>query len=191
MERVVKLIQDTGGSRILDLGCGTGRHVVYLSKLGFDVYGFDVSQKALSMTNDWLNEENLKANICMHRMEHPFPYEDTFFDAVVSTQVIHHSVMKNIRKTIKEIERVLKPGGILFVTFPVFHPGPASEEGDGWELVEIETGTYIPNKGWESGIPHHYFTMDEIPVEFGAFDINEIFLDETGHRCVIAELRSD
>ena len=184
----MKLIQNIEGSRILDLGCGTGRHVVYLSRQGFEVYGFDVSQKALSMTNEWLNEENLKANICEHRMEHPFPYEDNFFDAVISTQVIHHNMMKDIRKTIKEIERVLRLGGILFVTFPVFHPEPDNEEND-WELVEVEDGTYIPNKGWESGIPHHYFTMNEIPVEFEAFDINEIFLDETGHRCVLAELR--
>ena len=188
IDRVVKLIQDKDGRRVLDLGCGTGRHVVYLSRLGFDVYGFDVSQRALSMTQEWLDEENLKADLRKHQMERPFPYEDNFFDAVISTQVIHHNLMKDIRITIKEMERVLKPTGLLFVTFPVFHPGPVDEEDD-WELVEVEEGTYIPNKGWESGMPHHYFTLDEIPVEFAAFDIHEIFLDETRHRCIIAELK--
>ncbi|MGD9395840.1 MAG: class I SAM-dependent methyltransferase [Candidatus Thorarchaeota archaeon] len=190
IDRVVNLIQDKDGSRVLDLGCGTGRHVVYLSRLGFDVYGFDVSQQALSMTTKWLDEENLKADLRKHRMEDTFPYDDNFFDAVISTQVIHHNMMNDIRKTIKEIERVLRPNGLLFVTFPVFHPGPVDEDDD-WELVEVEDGTYIPNKGWESGIPHHYFTMDEIPIEFGAFDIYDIFLDETRHRCVIAELKPD
>ena len=180
IEGVLKSSQHTSGSRVLDLGCGTGRHVVFLSSLGFDVWGFDASPKALSMTQEWLDEERLEANLCKHQMENPFPYEDDFFDIVISIQV---------RKTISEIERVLKPGGTLFVTFPVLHPGPVSEEDD-WELVEVEKGTYVPQKGWESGIPHHYFTLEELPVEFQSFDIHDIYLDETNHRCVIAELRT-
>jgi SAM-dependent methyltransferase len=190
IDRIVKLTRDKDHLRILDLGCGTGRHVVYLAHQGFDVYGFDASSEAVSMTQDWLDIENLKAKLTQHQMEDQFPYEANFFDAVISVQVIHHNLMKNIRITISEIERVLKPGGILFVTFPVLRPGPVSEEED-WKLVQVEEGTYVPQRGWESGIPHHYFTLEEIPVEFQSFDIYDIFLDETGHRCVIAELRSD
>ncbi|MFW9788837.1 MAG: class I SAM-dependent methyltransferase [Candidatus Thorarchaeota archaeon] len=188
INRVVKIIRAKGGSRILDLGCGTGRHVVYLSRLDFDVYGFDASQKAISMTEEWLASENLEANICKHQMEDAFPYEDNYFDAVVSIQVIHHNLVKDIRKTIKEIERVLKPDGLLFVTVPVLRPGPVSEDDD-WKLVEVEAGTYVPQRGWESGIPHHYFTLDEIQTELRAFEILDIFLDETDHRCVLAELQ--
>jgi SAM-dependent methyltransferase len=189
IERIVKLIRDSDGSRILDLGCGTGRHIVYFSRLGFDVYGFDASPKAIAMTQEWLNNEDLKARFCEHQMEDLFPYENDFFDAVISVQVIHHNLMNDIRKTIGEIGRVLKPGGILFVTFPVLRPAPENEEED-WKLVEVEEGTYIPQKGWESGIPHHYFTLEEIPIEFQSFKIHDIYSDETGHRCVIAELRS-
>ncbi len=189
IERVVKLIHDGGGTRILDLGCGSGRHIVYFARLGFDVYGFDASPKALAMTQEWLEDENLEAHLCEHLMEEPFPYEDNFFDAVISIQVIHHNLMDNIRKTINELERVLKPGGIIFVTFPVLQSGPISNEDD-WNLVEVEEGTYIPQKGWESGIPHHYFTLEEIPEEFHQFDILDVFLDDTNHRCVLARLKS-
>jgi len=165
IERVVKLIRDIDGSRVLDLGCGTGRHVVYLTRLGFEVYGFDASPKAITMTQEWLKNEDLEAHLCEHQMENPFPYEDDFFDAVISIQVLHHNLMTDIRKTINEIERVLKPNGMLFVTFPILRSAPLSEEED-WNLVEVEEGTYIPQRGWESGIPHHYFTLEEIPVEF-------------------------
>jgi SAM-dependent methyltransferase len=190
IQRVVKLIRDRDGSRILDLGCGTGRHIIFLSRLGFDVYGFDASPKAIAMAQEWLKNEGHEATLCEHQMEDPFPYENDFFDAVISIQVIHHNLMTDIRKTISEIERVLKPGGVLFVTFPILHPGPVSEEED-WNLVEVEEMTCVPQRGWESGIPHHYFTLEEIPIEFHSFNIHDIYLDETGHRCVIAELRSN
>jgi len=189
IQRVVKLIRDREGSRILDLGCGTGRHILFFSRLGFDVYGFDASPKAITMTQEWLKNEGHEATLCEHQMEDPFPYENDFFDAVISIQVIHHNLMTDIRKTIREIERVLKPGGVLFVTFPILRPEPVSEEED-WKLVEVEETTYVPQRGWESGIPHHYFTLEEIPIEFHSFNIHDIYLDETDHRCVIAELRS-
>ncbi|MFW9793456.1 MAG: class I SAM-dependent methyltransferase [Candidatus Thorarchaeota archaeon] len=189
IERVVEILGDNHTKRILDLGCGTGRHVVYFARLGYDVYGFDASPKALSMTREWLQEDNLTANLSEHLMENPFPYHDNFFDAVISIQVIHHNLKKDILNTISEIERVLKPGGLLFVTFPIHHSGPVEEQRD-WELVKIEEGTYMPQKGWERGIPHHYFKLEEIPKVLSSFEISDIFLDDTKHRCVLAKLHA-
>ena len=68
IERVVELIIEGNHRRILDLGCGTGRHVVYFAGLGFEVYGFDASTKALSMTQEWLQEKNLTADLREHLM---------------------------------------------------------------------------------------------------------------------------
>ncbi|MFX1578303.1 MAG: methyltransferase domain-containing protein [Promethearchaeota archaeon] len=186
IDRVVNRLDES--ARILDLGCGTGRHVVHLTRLGFNVSGFDISPRAISLAQEWLQEEGLSADLIEHSMEQPFPYDDDFFDAVVSIQVVHHNLMRDIRKTIFEIERVLKSGGVLFVTFPVLKPGPVEKERD-WKLTRIEEGTYIPQKGLEAGIPHHYFTLEEIPEVFAAFDIAEIYLDDTDHRCILATLR--
>ena len=184
MERVVQVFQEHNVKRVLDVGCGSGRHLILLSKRGFETYGFDASQSALSLAHEWLQEEGLQATIIRHKMENRFPYEDSFFDAVISTQVIHHNRMREILFTVGEIERVLRSGGVLFVSFPIYSEVPSEGKKD-WKLEQIEPGTYIPRSGPEAGIPHHYFTEDEIHKVFANYDIQSIHIDETSHRCVL------
>ncbi len=182
MEKISELFKEKGVKRVLDLGCGTGRHLIFLSKKGFVVYGMDASPKALEMANKWLIEENEKAELHLNRIEHKFPYEDKFFDAIISIQVIHHNLIKDIISTVKEIERILKKGSIIFITFPVLGTGSKLET---WELKEIEKGTYIPQKGQEKGLPHHFFTVDEIHQVFSSFNLLENYMDETNHRAIL------
>ena len=118
MEKIVKIFEERGVQKILDVGSGTGRHLIFFSKKGFEIYGFDASPKAISIAKEWLAEENLNVKIKLNRMEAKFPYADNFFDAVISIQVIHHNKMKDILMTVREIERVLRKGGVIFITFP-------------------------------------------------------------------------
>lgn len=112
--KIVKLFKARHVKKILDLGSGTGRHVIYLAKNGFDVYGIDIAQYGIEITEDWLKKENLKAHLAIGSFYQPLPYKDNFFDAVISTSAIHHAKIEEIRKTIQEIERILKPKGLIF-----------------------------------------------------------------------------
>jgi SAM-dependent methyltransferase len=181
MERISALFKEKGVKKVLDLGCGTGRHLIYLSKKGFEVYGLDASPKALEIAKKWLIKEKQKAELELHRMEHQFPYEKNFFDAIISIQVIHHNLMKDIIYTVSEIERTLKTNGIAYITFPRLGGGSKIDE---WELKEIEENTYIPQAGQEKGLPHHFFTLDEIYEVFNSFNIMEVYDDRTNHRAI-------
>ncbi|MEJ2250943.1 MAG: class I SAM-dependent methyltransferase [Candidatus Lokiarchaeota archaeon] len=165
------------------LGCGTGRHLVFLAQNGFEVYGFDSSPNALKLSNKWLNNLNLIAETSLQKMEEDFPFENNFFDAVISIQVIHHNKAELVKKTVKEIERVMKKGGILFITIPDFHNYSRKHK---WKLKEIENRTYIPLDGPEKGLIHHFFTKEEIHETFCNFKILEIGLDPTNHRYILA-----
>lgn len=170
--------------RILDVGCGTGRHLVYLSKLGFQMDGIDSSTHALALSKKWLDEESIVANIQEHLMERPFPYSNGIFDALISIQVIHHNLFKDILFTVSEITRVLKPNGFIFITVPIFGPKPENPEED-WHLCQVEDGTYIPQRGPESGIPHHYFTKDTLCEVFSDFEVLKLYMDSTNHQCLM------
>lgn len=182
MEKIVKIFEERGVQKILDVGSGTGRHLIFFSKKGFDIYGFDASPKAISIAKEWLAEENLNVKIKLNRMEAKFPYADNFFDAIISIQVIHHNKMKDILMTVREIERVLRKGGVIFITFPRLEGRGGLDD---WKLKEVERGTYIPQAGQEKGLPHHFFTMEEIHDVFSSFNLLEIYNDRKRHRAIL------
>lgn len=166
-ELAISLAQEMrarGMSKVLDVGCGGGRHLLYLAKQGFEVYGTDRSEAGLTISRERLEEEGLEATL--HRcdmIEVPFP--DEFFDAVLSLYVLHHNKLENIEKAVREIRRTLKRGGFFFLNL--------SGEGDHKEGrgEMVEPGTYICNSGIEAGMTHHFFTRQEVEDLLEGFEI--------------------
>lgn len=181
MERLVNTFKEKKIRRILDLGCGNGRHLLFFAKKGFEVYGFDASPKGIELAHEWLNEEGEDVEIKCHRMENRFPYKDDFFDAIIAIQVIHHNFIGDILKTIKEIERVLRTGGLIFITITHFNERRSIKR----DLKEVDRRTFIPQKGHEEGIPHYFFSIEELKDSFNSFEILEIFIDKTDHRAIL------
>lgn len=179
LPKLVQSFKDAGANKVLDLGCGTSRHVVYLARHDFSVFGLDNSPEGLRLTKQWLEEEGLVADLRLHNMKEKLPYKDSFFDAVISIQVIHHAEIATIIGMIKELCRVLKMDGILFATVP-------STRNQGTAFKQLEPNTFIPLDGLERGVPHHYFTPEELREVFEAFDIIDFHLDTWEHYCLLA-----
>jgi SAM-dependent methyltransferase len=182
MPEIARLLREKGLEKVLDLGCGTGRHVVYLSRGGFSVYGLDRSSRAIELATEWLAQEALQAELLVQEMTARFPYTDCFFDAIISTQVIHHADMATIRQIVSEMERVLVEGGLVFCTVP-------SLQNQGRYFRQIEPNTYVPLDGEERGLPHHYFTPQELREVFSGFEVADIHLDQMSHYCLTAYKR--
>jgi ubiquinone/menaquinone biosynthesis C-methylase UbiE len=153
IKEITKLFKDHKVRKILDLGCGSGRHTVYFVKNGFDVYGIDIADKGIKLAKEWLKKENLKAIFKVGNIYEKLPYNDNFFDAVISTGTLHHERIENIRKAIREIERVLVPGGLIFITFrkrkfKKFYPKQTIIERYGkqrYDYKVIAPRTWFPN----------------------------------------------
>ena len=174
---VAQHLKDEGLNRVLDLGCGTGRHVVYLARNGFAVHGLDNSPQAIKMSEAWLEKEHLDADVRLQEMTEKLPYADGFFDAVLSVQVIHHADVATIKRIVQEMVRVIKRGGFIFVTVPKLR-------NQGKSFKEIEPNTFVPLDGAEAGLPHHYFTPGEFREFFTGFEVKDIHLDEIDHYCL-------
>jgi SAM-dependent methyltransferase len=156
-----------GARRVLDLGCGAGRHVVYLARAGFDVCGTDVSPRGLDYTRAWLDKEGLHADLQFSDMT-VIPYPDGYFDAIVSTYVIHHNTMDNIRRCVVEMHRTLAAGGRALLTVQGKH---GARYGKGKKL---EPDTFVPASGADAGVPHHFFGEEDLRDLFARFTIVEL-----------------
>jgi ubiquinone/menaquinone biosynthesis C-methylase UbiE len=185
MPRIVRLFKRHGVEKVLDLGCGSGRHTVYLARHGFSVYGLDVSPEGVRLAKEWLRKEGLSAKFKFGSIYEKLPYRTNFFDAVISTQTLHHARIEDIRKTIKEMERVLKPGGFIFVTLQrivlKWHA----------KVKFVAPRTYVPSAGNEKGLPHYMFGKKSIKKEFGHFKIPKIWFNaDKRHCCFVGQLKS-
>lgn len=180
IENIEKIFRSNGVNRVLDLGCGGGRHLIYLARKGFDLYGLDSSPTGLAFTLDCLADEKLVAHLTLCDMK-KLPYDDNYFDAIISVQVIHHNMVSGVINTIKEISRVLAGNGIIWITIPVSKNEPSKDQ------KEVEPGTYIPLDGIEKGLPHHYFSEDEIPDLFSEYSIIDFRVDKKNHHSLIAK----
>lgn len=101
------------GVRILDYGCGAGQIVEELKKRGFDTYGCDVFFGGGDASQ--FVDRSLWGT-CIFRMdEDKIPFPDHSFDYVINNQVMEH--VPDLDNALKEIDRVLKPGGGVLSLF--------------------------------------------------------------------------
>jgi len=97
--------------KVLDLGCGTGYGSRMLYGAGSEVYGIDVSQGAIDYAKKKYSGPKY---VCCSAEKTPF--QNNFFDVVTAFEVIEH--VQNPEKVLREIYRVLKNGGDLFISTP-------------------------------------------------------------------------
>jgi len=103
------------GNRVLDYGCGAGQIVQRMREKGIDAIGCDVFYGG----NFERSLEGIAENVrpFVRQMQNGLiPFDDASFDVVVTNQVLEH--VSDLDLSLREIARVLKPGGQLLALFP-------------------------------------------------------------------------
>jgi ubiquinone/menaquinone biosynthesis C-methylase UbiE len=165
--------KDKNVKTVLDLGCGTGRHCVYLAKRGFNTVGLDVSKSALRIANEWVRKEKLTNVTFVQATMTNLPFCTCCFGAVVSVSVVHHGVKRDILKTVSEIHRILNKKGVFLVNLasvedPRYGTGQKVEDNT-FQILEA-----FEDKRFEE--LHHFFTRNEISEMLTSFVSVEVRL---------------
>lgn len=110
------LVGEVRGRRVLDMGCGTGRHALWLAGEGAEVTAVDFSQGMLDQARAKPGADAV--NWVVGDLHEPLPFDDDTFDAVVSGLVLEH--IRDLSLFFSEAGRVVKGGGALVVS--AMHP---------------------------------------------------------------------
>jgi SAM-dependent methyltransferase len=114
LQRVLATL--SGGSRILDGGCGLGEWTVFLAQQGFDITGIDLSEATVARLRKWFPDRDFVAGD-LRRTSFP----DQSFDAYFSWGTFEH-FEAGLGECLEEARRIVRPGGWLLVSVP-FHNG--------------------------------------------------------------------
>ena len=124
------------GERVLDLGCGAGRHAFEMYRRGADVIAFDQDADELSTVREWFGamkeagevpdgaEADTKEGDAL-----ALPFADGEFDRVVAAEILEH--IPDDLSAIAELVRVTRPGGTVALTVPRWLP-----EAINWKLSD-------------------------------------------------------
>jgi len=115
------------GERVLDMGCGGGRHAFALYRLGADVVALDMDAAELKDVAGMFaamreaGEAPAGATASAVRGDaYALPFADACFDRIVAAEVLEH--LPDDEQAMAELARVLRPGGTIAVTVPRYGP---------------------------------------------------------------------
>jgi SAM-dependent methyltransferase len=103
---------------VLDIGCGTGGNLPFLKTYGASVIGLDMSEEAIALARKKFPEADFRKgdvnDLCCL-----FPAES--FDLITDFNVLYHTWVKSDLQSMRDIHRLLRPGGVFISTEPAFN----------------------------------------------------------------------
>jgi malonyl-CoA O-methyltransferase len=154
--RVRAILGDVAGLDALDLGCGTGRHALWLAAAGARVVAADFSSGMLAEAKLKPGAERIR--FVVHDLHRPLPFAGEAFDLVVSGLVLEH--LEELDPFFGEAHRMLRPGGRAAIS--AMHPAMFLR-GSQARFTDPESGAVVP----PGSFPHSLGAMALAAVRAG------------------------
>lgn len=158
---------DPQGKKILDVGTAHGYLLEVAGELGLEAYGTEISEAALEIAR-----QKFPGKIWAGPLEKQ-KLETAFFDAVALTDVLEH--LSNPVETIREISRILKPGGILLIISPNSDSWTRKFWGRNWFQYKYEHLFYFNRRSLEKILENNNMQLRKFENNRKCFSLNYYF----------------
>jgi len=149
--------------RLLDVGCGYGRHTFYFSKKGFDSYGIDQDKERIKFAKNYSKQNKLSCKFKKSDITKT-AFKTDFFDIIIDIGCFHHIPKYKCKKYINNILKLLKIDGLFYLI--VFSDKTTKFKKQGNRKWQLEKGNYY----------RRLFSKDEVVEIFSNyFDIIKIY----------------
>ena len=146
LDQIIDVLPGAEGTRIVDIGCGIGRNLNFGTKMGLAMYGNDLSSNAVEVAREWLGRtigrlEAEKRIVASNIRQ--LPWSDAFFSHAMSDSVLDSMPFEIAQDGIREIARLVKPGGFFYCNLISGDETGRDPNFNGEELVKTshENGT--------------------------------------------------
>ena len=149
-------------ARVLDLGCGIGRHALLFAESGFNVTAVDESEKALDILREKASEKQVTiTGINAYYTGEIFPEQS--FDLIIAYNVLYHGYREAFHKSVGLIYTYLRAGGLFFFTCPTRQD---AKYGNGKKVAE---NTYSSLNSVHPGDIHYFADENDIAIFLSDF----------------------
>lgn len=158
---LVELLEE--GSKVLDIGCGTGRDCIYMAKKGMKVTGVDVSMRGIMAAQMWAREEGVEAEFLKKDLiESRLPEKE--FNAIVCVNTLEYIDGRKRLRAAHEVYRMAAEGAHLAFM------------GRSTDDLDLRKGKDLGDNTWEvmMGLPIHFFTDRELKSMFPDFETQRV-----------------
>ena len=170
--RTAKQLAPAPGDTVLDIGCATGGMTFEVAPFldasqGGMCIGLDAAPKMIAKARAKIRQRPCRFDI---GVAEKLPYEDEVFDKAVSTFFFHHLNLDDKLATLREIHRVLKPGGVMLlvdVDIPTSWFGRLCARSGEWLFRQPEIGENIDGKLRELFSPAGFEHVEQIDHRMG------------------------
>jgi SAM-dependent methyltransferase len=160
-------LKRAGRRLVLDAGCGVGRQLIPLAAAGFRVGGVDLEAPVLQVLKGRLIASGLQTPLLRADLRR-LPFPGGRFDLALSINVINHGDAQAFRDFCRELDRVLRPGGDLFI---YVSPREFGEQVLLPQTRRLEPGTLVDIATPDGNLVHHFPTPEELRDRFPGYRV--------------------
>lgn len=155
-DAIIAFLQKKKVKSVCDAGCGCGVYALKLARYGFAVSGFDIAEDAVRLTKQLFSANGYAAADFQQASVLDTGYPSHSFDAVVARDVIDHMPLRQGMVAVRELLRIVRPGGCVLLTLDATDSEYESEPHE-----VSKDGDYRFTRGkWDGMVFHPYSALE-------------------------------